>query len=379
MNTFMKKNRNAVIELLRFIYASCILIFHISRMDLNIASKTLFMLGPWKANFFRMGNLGVEFFFIVSGYLMASSVYNANNTATSGVSVGGNTETSGVSLGEETISFIFRKVKSIYSYYLSGSILISVIWFLEGSKISSILKCLPSLLFLQRTGISEEKFLKVTWYISSMLIAIAVIYPFLKKYYYTFTTLIAPVGGILIVGALIKNYGDLQNSFTWIGFTYKCNLRAIAEISLGAACFEVSRRLKDLNLSRGTRLLLSVTAIIFLQSTIVFMCSDASEYGGLFLLMICFIVTVVFARKVFEGDNTSIYRNKLFVYLGSISVPMFFYQDIFRNLIPKIFDDSSKKILAVLIYVSTVLFSMLMKALMDRYNLEKAVRSLPRK
>lgn len=352
----VNSNKNAVIELLRFYYASSILIFHISRMDLNLSSKTLFVLGPWKANFFRMGNLGVEFFFVISGYLMASSVYRK-------ISV---TDKSQISIGEETAAFIFKKVKRLYPHYFFACLLMSVILLLEGSKISSMIKRLPSLLFLQKTGISEETFLRVTWFISSMLIAMAVIYPFLKKYYYTFTALIAPLGGILIVGFLMKNYGNLQNSFTWMGFTYKCNFRALAEIAMGTTCFEIGRRIKDLELTRRTRILLSAASIGFVLLTLICMCSGAAEYGGLFLLIICFIVTVSFSRTGFWGDCAPLYGSRLFIYLGSLSVSMFFYQDLFRNLVPRIFDGAPKKVLAILIYAGTVLFSMLANFLMDK-------------
>ena len=164
--------KNAVIELLRFVYASCIIFFHVSRFDLHTAMDTIVTLGPWNVCLFRMGNLSVEFFFVVSGYLMASSVYRVISSG----------QKSDVSIGEETCSYLFRKVRSIYPYYALAFSYIAVVVLLIDRDISYILKCLPSLIFLQRTGISEESFVSLAWYVSSMLMAMAVIYPLLKKY-----------------------------------------------------------------------------------------------------------------------------------------------------------------------------------------------------
>lgn len=362
----MKSKRNAVIELLRFLAASSVLVFHVARSDLRFATKTIFTLGPWRANFFRMGNLGVEFFFVVSGYLMAYSVYK--KVSADGNAAGSDSGRTSVSVGEETVVYVFRKVKALYPYYLSACILISAIWLLEGTKISSILKRLPSLLFLQRTGISEETFLGVTWYVSSMLIAMALIYPFLRKYYFTFTTLIAPLGGILMTGMLMKMTGNLLDAGEWFGFTYKCNLRALAEIAMGTTCFEISRRLENVTLSRSTRILLTASTVGIILLTPVYMCSDGLSFNGVFLLAVCYIVTVIFSRKGIWGDSDRLYGSRLFIYLGSLSVSVFFYQNLFRNLVPLFFKGASKGMTLLLIYVSTVLFSAFMNEVIGRYK-----------
>ena len=55
------KQKNAAIDLLKFLFAMMILLFH--------GGKNL----PGQVSLFPNGRIGVEFFFLVSGYLMAAS------------------------------------------------------------------------------------------------------------------------------------------------------------------------------------------------------------------------------------------------------------------------------------------------------------------
>ena len=64
--------RNGKIELLRFIFCMGVLFFHIDKYLLN---APVYNLGPIRLSFFHHGAMGVEFFFLVSGFFMARSVY----------------------------------------------------------------------------------------------------------------------------------------------------------------------------------------------------------------------------------------------------------------------------------------------------------------
>lgn len=367
----MKSQKNAVIELLRFLFASSIVLYHIASKDLKFAKETLFTIGPWKANFFRMGNIGVEFFYLVTGYLMAASVYKKLSGP----------QTNNISIGEETAAYVFRKAKAVYPHYLSACVLIAVLQLISGKGITSILKNIPSLLFLQRTGISEDSFVSITWYISSMLIAIALIYPFLKRYYYTFTALVAPLGGILLIGMLIKNTGNLFGTSDWMLVTYKCNLRAVAEIALGTVCFDICRRMQNIEFTRLMRAVFTITVLGFLIFSCVYMWTVASQYNGVFVLMMCFVITIVFSRKGIWGDSDALYGSKLFCYLGSISMPIFLYQNIFRNLYYKFLRGASRGTVISLVYLGTVIFSVIMNELINRIlkRLPDAHRLIARK
>ena len=94
-----------------------------------------------------------------------------------------------------------------------------------------------SLLFM--AGIGSTTFNAVMWYLSSMLISMAILYPLIRKYPDNMTKIILPVAVILMLGYLYQNYGTLRSPTQWIGFTYKGNIRAISEISMGVIGYEI--------------------------------------------------------------------------------------------------------------------------------------------
>ena len=131
--------KNGTIELFRFVFASCVIFFHICT-EFWKQDKTIGYLGKYELTFFENGYIGVEFFFLVSGYLMASSIYRKLNcSAIEGVSIR--------SLEEDTVVFLWRKVKAILPYYWPACILMTVFLVINGSDLVDIIRRIPSLFF----------------------------------------------------------------------------------------------------------------------------------------------------------------------------------------------------------------------------------------
>ena len=85
------KKRNGKIEFLRFLFAVIIVLHHSRYL---VSDEKCIFLG---------GSLAVEFFFIVSGYLMMATIEKKRLT-----------NSSVLMLGNETLQFILKKVKSVY-------------------------------------------------------------------------------------------------------------------------------------------------------------------------------------------------------------------------------------------------------------------------
>ena len=83
------KKRNGEIDILRAVFAIIILIYHSHIIYLK------------SANYFIRGYLGVEFFFLVSGYYLAK-----------------NAKTSGTSVADASVRYVFNRFFSIISIYL---------------------------------------------------------------------------------------------------------------------------------------------------------------------------------------------------------------------------------------------------------------------
>ena len=120
------RGKNAVIEFMRFLFASAVVVFH-SQLDLWKKGKVLGTLAGHKLILFRNGYIGVEFFFIVSGFLMARSVYRLINKETQ------------YTLGEETGIFIWKKMKALFPYYFPACTAMAIIVLYKNGSIIKVL------------------------------------------------------------------------------------------------------------------------------------------------------------------------------------------------------------------------------------------------
>lgn len=338
-------HKNAIIELMRFLFASIIVLFH-AGADAKIINQTYLLFGI-EVSFFRYGYLGVEFFFVVSGYLMAKKAYK-------------NIDSTDNELGWETWRFLRHKISAIMPVYVIACLLVACYFTFYGKGLSFSLERLPSLLFLQRTGIVDKEYIGIAWYLSSMFIGIAFIYPILKKKYELYTMCIGPIISLLIIGYLIHETGYLGGVSDWLGISYKCNFRAFAELSLGATCFEISRKLSNKEETRKKRVIWSALSIIAVCFVIMSICSTHRIYNdGVVLLVICFIVVMLFSRVGIISRCECVCSSRLLCYLGELSMPVFLFQNVFHYWIPHVYQGDKVSIRIILIFTATLLFSII--------------------
>ena len=346
-NTGSQESRNAIIEFLRFIFASFIIFFH-AGADAGVLNQRYSIWGGVEVSFFKFGYLGVEFFFVVSGFLMAKAVNKVSGMACN-------------NLGYETARFLHHKVKAIMPVYCVACVFVSSYFLLYGKDISFLYERIPSIFLLQRTGVVEKEFIGLAWYLSSMIIGMAIIYPILRKHYELYTMCIGPVIGVLVIGYLIHETGYLGGVSDWLGITYKCNYRAIAELSLGTTCYEISRRaLQKQDRKRSSRFAWSVITIIVLGIVLFNICGTDRRYNdGIILLLICLFVVTVFGKMGLISSSKHIIESKLLCYLGKLSMPLFLFQNIFHYWVPQIYQGESVMMRIVFIYIGTILFSIM--------------------
>lgn len=233
-----KLNFNGKLELYRFIFTIIIILFHIQKTMFPGYTIDLFGL---KFGFFSRGFLAVEFFFILSGILMASSVSREKNGEDS--------------LTKQTINFILKKAKAIWPYHIPAFI-IAIITILVVrnynifESIGYLITSIPTFFFVNKIGFHLSSPIGGEWYISVMLISMLIIYPILKKNFEMFSKIIAPLIFLIIIGLLFKNYGGLGNTSTWTPFGYKCLYRGLAEICLGIFSFQLATSLGNLKIKK---------------------------------------------------------------------------------------------------------------------------------
>lgn len=270
---------NVKIEYLRFIFSILIVFFHANAF--------------WKGTAFKGGYLGVEFFFILTGYLFAKNIdkYSKCDFDT---------------LGSETIKYLKSKIKGFFLPFITSFVFASFITHLYIYKfsISNLLQSIFQLLLVYYAGFRTFGVVGGTWYLSAMLLALFILYPLARSNKNIFFCIVAPLLTIFIFGILSHYEGHLGAPNHWIGIFYKGFLAAIACISLGCINYYVS---KNLAINNKYKILLTIV-----------------EYTG-------YIVTILYAYR-------SGYKNLdfVFVFILSISLVLTFKNN---SIIDKIFDN----------------------------------------
>lgn len=286
------------IDLFRFIFCFIIVYRHAEHL--------------FKENLvFPGGAFGVEFFFLVSGYLMMASLEKPR--------AGGET----ISL--ETVSFLKRKITAIYPEFVSAFIIGFVIQCsvrdFSWKEIESLFaNSIFELLLVQRTGIGVNCVDDVIWYVQAMLLCMVILYPLIRKYPGMMRWIIMPLASLLLLGFLQRNYKHFRNPSKWIGWTYKGNLRAMAELCLGAECYFVVQWLKNLRLTRLSKALLTILKWAIWIRLFVYMWDLSLDKDPLMLALFCVAVILAFSCQCLD---VPLYQNRFVAFLGKLSLPLY--------------------------------------------------------
>ena len=313
------KKKNGIIELLRFIFCIYILLFHIDKYLLNL--PVIHFGGDWA--FFVHGSIGVEFFFLVSGYLMASSAFKINTRE--------NFTLNKENLSKEYLFFIKKKYLSVFPQHSVAFILALVTAILDEHVYMSFVKTIkyivgsiPNFFLIQMSGINIISPNHLEWYISAMLIAMALLFPFCIKYYRTFTRYVAPLLAILILGYLQAQTSRLTGVKTWTFITYKSVFRAIAEIALGATAFEISRYLSSREWSKSQKNISILLGIFCFSAVTVYLFINKFYNFEIIALILLFILVIVSFSDI-AGIATK-FNNKVVFFLGKFSMSVYLAQ-----------------------------------------------------
>lgn len=298
-----EKKHNGIISFWKFMFCLLIVIYHT-----HIFSKT-------KNNIlFPKGSIGVEFFFLVSGYLMTKAALKNKE------------ETDFKNLGIDTLKFVGKKWKTFIPYTIvAGLMSLTVInYYHLNNTLFNNISSIWDMLLLRMTGIRGLSVNGPIWYISSMLIAMLILYPLIRRYKEKFLTLFAPV--ILIVGLGIFSalYGNLRSPDIWIGFAYKGTIRAFFELLLGGCLYLICEKIKKLNFTKFGKLLITLIEIScfvlpFLMSQFM---DSATKFDYIMLVVISIGIVLAFSEQTLEYN---FFCNKFSYWLEKLSLTLYIF------------------------------------------------------
>lgn len=321
------------IELFRFVFCVLIMLRH-----------SEYLLGDW----FPVpgGSFGVEFFFIVSGYLMMATVQKKADQPIR-------------SLGAETGQFVWKKLSAIYLDIIIAFVIGLVFQccakqYTFAEVIDLLGDSVFELLMIERLGIGQIRINSVIWYVQSMLLCMAILYPLLRKYMQLMKRLVFPLASLLILGWLCQTYGNLRTPSLWVGFTYKGNLRAMAELCIGVICFPIAQPLRQMEFSNGFRIVLAALKWLCWGAVLAYMFVGSVHYD--FLCCMLFALAIILA---FSGQcaDCGLYQNKFVMWLGKVSLPLYLNHIYFSRylgyIVPAEWSVATKLALYVICAAST--------------------------
>ncbi len=309
--------KNRSIEILRFLFALVILHFHFFSLSgvLTKAEAAKF----W----FHYGNLAVEFFFLVSGYLMAASAFRLieSSNADKGAPL---------SIGESTVAFMKRKLGGVFVTVVLCWIFAFTLCqvFAKDHSFKTILERLYTSFFevfmLRNAGFRIYSTFNPSWYISAMLLTMLICYPLILKFKKSYLYVIAPAAAIFVLGYMNHESSSLTNVSSYMGVFYKCQLRAIGEINLGAVLYGIARKLRTVSFSRFGIILLSLLEIAGYAHAFYYMCAIHSKSADFVMLAIlAAAVCISFSQRTLLGRIADAIPLKITVFLGKFSLPLY--------------------------------------------------------
>ncbi len=155
--------RNGAVDLLRLFFTLAVVAAHyISSLSLSAAV----------APYLRNGHIGVEFFFTLTGCLMAASADRAAQRAAP----------ERPDIAGETARFMQRKFLTVAPVWYTVLLALAVTTAVENrlslsAVIGRLQESVPSFLMLSGMGLGEKLSIPFSWYICVMMVALLILFP----------------------------------------------------------------------------------------------------------------------------------------------------------------------------------------------------------
>jgi len=336
--------RNGAIELMRFVFCICIIIYHINNR-IELPKSDYF-------SFCQNGNIGVEFFFLVSGWLMMNSVIRHGN------------EEAGIR--KPTLHFMKKKLRKVLPHHILvfGTVFLLYFWLgpIKGieNNFKKMADCIPAFFLIQKSGVDSFELLRYEWYIGAMLVGMAVLYPLLVKYRKAFSAYICPLLSVLLIGYMAHNSHRISGIDRFIfadGIISKTYVRAVAIMALGMFCYEISAFLSRRNFSRIIISVMTTAEVICYALTLLFAFSCwESKYEATVCYLMAIAVSLTFSGKTLSAKLSG---NKVLCYLGKLSFPLYMMQGISLTFIRYVIPDTTPAVKVFTVFAMTLCIALI--------------------
>lgn len=299
----MAAKKNCVTEILRFVLSIFVVGYH-TRSIVDYGGNPLF----------QFGYFAVEFFFILSGFLLAMSLERAYTAERFG-------------LLPDTGRFMWRKIKSFLPFHLIAVVLMMVvIAAFDTSSFAARLESGWTGIFLLQSAVvwtTCEGLIVPEWYLSTMLIAILIIYPCarllgrkIKRKVFVPVILIAGLAVVAVAVGFGTNW-----LFTW---NLSNDLRGFGEMCAAMLCFYLSRYLSGREFGKKTRTALAAAEAVCYVGAFAVMCLPFDIIGTIGIPIVI-VLSAVAVTISFSGHGLPSVKlsEKICLKMGALSLPLY--------------------------------------------------------
>lgn len=300
MNNKNIKLHNGEISILKFLFALLILAFHLG----GFYDK------------FNYGYIGVEFFFIVSGFFFCKNLLNK--------------KVKDSEIPSTTYEYLKKNFLKFISYYLILYLLaIPISFLIDKFSVIDFVSAFFGLFSLPVPNIKLGIY-GITWYINAMILIEFILYPLLLKFKDKIVYIVSPVVIFFSLSFLLINYGIIGDPWQSTTFCFKGIVRALMDINIGIFMYGIIDKLKDTKLTEFSRFIITILEIIgyILVAYLSNKHTVVVEFAMLLIIILCLFVTLSEKDYLNEFSN-----NKFFYYLEKLSLPIYVFQFIFIRLI----------------------------------------------
>lgn len=343
--------RNGIISLWKFIFSITIILRHCYRLyPNNIVTIS------------KLGYIGVEYFYIISGYFLAINIFNTKKK---------------INFGKQTINYIWRFIKKLIPYIIIAYIfLITILFIFNDITISGIINSIWYPLLLRQFGFNTLNETNPLWYLTSYIISVMILYPLVLKYKKDFIYIASPLIVLFGLGYLNHQYGQtLDHSYQiWENFYYTSTLRALIEVNLGFIIYEISNKLKMLKFTNLGKILITIVSESFLIIVLlIILFSNIESIDYILLLLISISILLITLNQNLELKLLS---NKVIFFLEKISVPMYINHVFIIIFISYLNINILPEIESLIIVLITIIFSSIELKIIEILNNKKILNKL---
>ena len=322
--------RNGYIDIIKFFFAIVVAEFHLN------------------TGVFTNGRVAVDGFFMISGYLMMRSAAKELNPEEN--------------IGTSTVRFLWRKYISLFVILFPSVIFGSIVNAVSRSfSVSEYCKNVPLLIFeifpLFTAGFKGWYVVGISWYLSSMFIALAILYPFLRKFKDSGLLVVCPLIAIFGYGLLSGFYGNIAIGSTFIEGTiiHTGVVRGLAGCALGSLIFAIHKKIITLELKPFAKASFTVVEII---TFILFILGACGCFRGKYDYFTVIATFVMLTIGISGSSYSSVFfNNKRTNFIGVASTLIvlnhYYWLPLLKTLIP----DGLKDARFVSIYIGATAVS----------------------